>query len=124
MESLTSNTGVTVTIAEKPVITFGTYTGGTVTAAMPDPKDETKEITVKNGDHVAPGLRCYLYICTENRIWCESESNSEWRREGYRFCRRNGETTDVIICMISNIRADQNVEAVFTALNQDPRNMK
>ena len=49
MESLTKNSSVTVTIAEKPVISYETYTNGTVTATMPDPEDETKEITVKDG---------------------------------------------------------------------------
>ncbi|MCI5595641.1 MAG: hypothetical protein MR380_02800, partial [Lachnospiraceae bacterium] len=118
IESLTSNVNVTVTIAEKPVVSWETVQNGKVTASMKDPKDETNVIPVENGDHVAPGTDV-TFTFTPNKgyvVDTEAVKANDTKIET-EFADGNGETTDVRTYTISNIQADQKVKAAFTALD-------
>ena len=117
MGFLAANSSVTVTIAEKPVIHYGTYTNGTVTATMLDPSDETKEITVKSGGHIAPGSDV-SFVITPNKGYEAGAVKANSRAVDAAFADGNGQTTDVRTCTIRNIRTDTNVEAEFTALTE------
>ena len=117
MESLTRNATVTVTIAEKPVIRYGTYTNGTVTATMKDPTDATKEIAVENGAHVALGTDVTLHF-TPKKGYETGTVKVNNTSVDTAFADGNGETTDVKTCTLNNIQANQNIEAAFTALDE------
>ena len=126
MESLTSNTSVTVTIAEKPVVSYTeTYTDGqgnttgTVTATMQDPENEENTIPVESDTHIMPGTNV-IFTFTPNTgyvVDTDTEAvkvnNTEIDTE---FADGSGKTTDVRTCTISNIQNNQNVEAAFTKL--------
>ena len=119
MESLTSNTSVTVTIAEKPVISWGDVQNGTVTATMPDPSNETDKITVENGTHIMPGTDVTFTFTPNKGYVVDTEAvKANGTPLATAFADGNGKTTDVRTCTISDIQTNQNVEAAFTALNQ------
>ncbi|MDY5498268.1 MAG: hypothetical protein SPF99_09865, partial [Anaerobutyricum sp.] len=117
MESLTTNARVTVTVAEKPVIRYGTYTNGTVTATMKDPTDATKEIAVENDAHVALGTDVTLHF-TPKKGYETGTVKVNNTSVDTAFADGNGETTDVKTCTLNNIQANQNIEATFTALDE------
>ena len=55
LASITDNTEVVVTIAEKPIVSWTEPANGTITATCPDAEDAEKTLTLKNGAHVAVG---------------------------------------------------------------------
>ena len=117
MESLTNNSRVTVTIAEKPVVSWETGQNGTVTASMQDPKDETNVIPVENGDHVAPGTNVTFTFKPNKGYVVDTEAvKANDTKIDTTFADGNGETTDDRTCTISNIQTKQKVEAAFTPL--------
>ena len=117
LASITDNTEVVVTIAEKPIVSWTEPANGTITATCPDAEDAEKTLTLKNGAHVAVGTDVTVTFTPDTGYVFEKATVNS-KTAATEYADASGETTDARTVVLNSVDGNRKIAASFRTLDK------